>query len=690
MARPRKNKEKREIQVEDQLEVNNEVTNESSTEKRPRGRPKKEPPANNIKNEGKKSVTMSQEEFNSQDNSYNGYNTYNNQSYTIDGLNDRFKNMFQKYANTNPQILLGAFNQAMSMLSNPFIQNMRIKQANAQSRKASKEELQKALENPANSELTLQQISFGLYYTNYFYNKMVKIDRDTPRYDWYVVPDYIDEKDVQTEAFKKESIKVDRLIKAFKPKLTFKTIATQVIIEGKSSYLPRYSMKDDGTVDFFVMQKLNTDMVKITSFGSEQMFVTSFNMMIFLNSGMYNVEQYPPFIREVWNKMLNSDMIRINDKNERVVNPKASNLPGNGTLEWRDKTWAYWVQLPQDLCYTFYTDGAHPNAFPDAIGMFDDFNDLDDYKILQQSLLSKGINSILTAEVPYVKDPKPGQDMTSTSPDVVNGFTDLFSNAVSGNVLPFFAPFQEFELHNLESQPQALDVVYSRNRDLLASTGNAALISTDSRPSVASVISARCIQEAKVSYLTKQFEEFLNNMLEKEFGLKYHWKLTLWGGIFKKDDEISQLIQGINNGFEGLIPKLLSAYEMTVEDYKASKLYMDALDVKVWKSFEIEKMKLQADLNIKAQDNQAQLNLTTTEIDNDTGNKKRGRKPLPDDQITDSTEQSRSSGQISENKQANMFSVNNSVCKNCEKLLNNSEFILCEECFEKVKEEYGE
>lgn len=96
MARPKKelkkNKEKREIQEEDQLEVNNES---NISEKRPRGRPKKEPPVNNIKNEGKKSVIMSQEDYNQ----YNNYNNGQNVNYTLDGLNDKFKSMFQKYAN---------------------------------------------------------------------------------------------------------------------------------------------------------------------------------------------------------------------------------------------------------------------------------------------------------------------------------------------------------------------------------------------------------------------------------------------------------------------------------------------------------------------------------------------------------------------------------------------------------------
>ena len=45
--------------------------------------------------------------------------------------------------------------------------------------------------------------------------------------------------------------------------------------------MPRLSY-DNKDVDFFVMQKLNSDMVKLTGFGSKQQFVTSFNMMIFM------------------------------------------------------------------------------------------------------------------------------------------------------------------------------------------------------------------------------------------------------------------------------------------------------------------------------------------------------------------------------------------------------------------------
>ena len=61
-------------------------------------------------------------------------------------------------------------------------------------------------------------------------------------------------------------------------------------------------------------------------------------------------------------------------------------------------------------------------SFPDTIGLFSDLNDLGDYKWLQANLLSKGINSVLTAEVPTTKDAKPGSDSTIISPDTILGY----------------------------------------------------------------------------------------------------------------------------------------------------------------------------------------------------------------------------------------------------------------------------
>ena len=50
-----------------------------------------------------------------------------------------------------------------------------------------------------------------LYYTNYIYNQLIRINRDTPRFDWYVTPQDVSDKDLETDAFKNESKFVDKI-----------------------------------------------------------------------------------------------------------------------------------------------------------------------------------------------------------------------------------------------------------------------------------------------------------------------------------------------------------------------------------------------------------------------------------------------------------------------------------------------
>lgn len=61
---------------------------------------------------------------------------------------------FGKYASTGFDNLAGAWAMSWSQLNNPFLQNQRIKQINAKAQKVQSEDLQNALNNPENSEMT--------------------------------------------------------------------------------------------------------------------------------------------------------------------------------------------------------------------------------------------------------------------------------------------------------------------------------------------------------------------------------------------------------------------------------------------------------------------------------------------------------------------------------------------------------
>ena len=542
-----------------------------------RGRPKKKEAV--LPNEEKENIVMSKkaEATSLLENEVGAVRAVPDRVTTQD-IQARWHSVFKNYSSLGFDTIYQKWGQYSNSLSNPFLQNQRVKQILSNGKKLTKEELKTVVSDPEHSEESLRSVSMALYYTNFIYQTLIQLNRHTPKYNYYATPLYVKEGDSSKKDLANDSMMVDKILKKFNPQLTLKTIATQVYAEGKCSYLVRtsYSNKD---VDFLLLQKLNSDKVKITGFGSKQQFIVSFNMAIFLDPA-YSVEQYPEFIRKTWEEMMSIGIVVEDKRGRRKINPKAE-IPMGHILESNGTSYMYWVKLPQDLCYTFYSDGAHPNAFPDTIGLFTDLNDLDDYRWLQGNLLSKGVNSILTAEVPIVRDAKAGSDGTVISPDSILGFTDYFMNNISANIFPFWAPFEDFKLHTLENQPESMDIIYSRIRDLIATSGNSALLPITDKPSIASVKAAEALQASKNDYLTKQFEQFLNNVINENYNLKYNWRVVLHSDIFYWRDDSKMVKELVLQGATGLLPRLLSYYDQTLEDYKGSTIYLDALDIKL-------------------------------------------------------------------------------------------------------------
>lgn len=174
------------------------------------------------------------------------------------------------------------------------MQNIRLKESNTSPLKLTKEELKNILDNPESNESQLRGFSAYLTYTNYVYKTLIELNRDTAKYFCHYNPLYLE--DNNKEKIKGDSEKIDRILKKFNTQLSFKTIASQVYMEGKCSYLLRTSY-DKKKVNYFLLQKLNSDNIKITGFGSKQKFVVSFNMAIFLKPS-YSIEQYPEFIKD--------------------------------------------------------------------------------------------------------------------------------------------------------------------------------------------------------------------------------------------------------------------------------------------------------------------------------------------------------------------------------------------------------
>lgn len=537
--------------------------------KKKRGRPPKKKPETEAKNtnEKKEQITMIQDSSTNQ--------------VTLNQIQNAWLGVVQKYGG---KVSNGMMKQAVNtaMLSNPFIQNQRVKSLNGQASIKTKEQIQQALQNPINNEQSLREISNHLYYTNFVYNNLLRLEREIPLYRYYATPQYVEKEDMKKDVFQKEICFVNKALETFDPQLTFKTINMQVQLEGKCSYLVRKSYDYPKKVNYFLLEKLLPNEIKITGLGSKQKYIVSFNMMVFMNP-MYDVSQYPDYIGEIWEQMKTNGLISTDEKTQQVkFNPKATTVSPNHVLEYIDNNYFYWVELNQEDCFTFGQELATPMCFPTTVGMFLDLKELDDYRWLMGSLMSKGVTSILTGEVPLEKDAKAGSDATVVSPDLIQFYDSLFSKTVSANVMTYFAPFKNFDLHNIDSQPDNMDIVYNRLRDLVATSGNAALLSINDKPSVSMTKATQAISASRTHYLTLQFQQFLNNVINSQFDLKYQYKITLWGDIFDTSGELKMAKELLQNGITSMLPRVLSAFNQSIEDMKTINDYIEVSGIVVY------------------------------------------------------------------------------------------------------------
>ena len=552
--------------------------------------------------------------------------TSNTDNHTLEEVQNRWAQLFQKYGQSlDPKTVKTAYDKTAA-LNNPFLQNSRIKQVTSKAVNKEKKDIQNALQNPVNSEQALRETSMNMYYTNYVYNNLLRLNREVPNYNWYITPQYVDREEMKKDNFKEEIKFANKIVEKFNPALTFKTINMQVQLEGKATYLVRKSYEKKKKVNFFLLQKLNSDEVKLTGFGSRQMYITSFNMMLFLNP-MYDVSLYPPYIQDIWEDMKANGMIELDEKTKTLkFNPNKTLNPSH-ILECINGSYFYWVQLHQSDCFTFGQDLATPVCFPETAGMFLDLKELGDYRWLMGNLMAKSVTTILTGEVPLQKDAKAGSDATIISPDLIGFYDTIFNQTVSNNVMTYFAPFHNFELHNIDNQPDNMNIVYNRLRDLIATSGNSALLSITDKPSVAMVKSAQLIAASKARYLTLQFEQFLNNVVNSQFELDHQYKITLWGDIFNSD-ELKIAKELLQNGVRSMLPKVLSSIGLTIEDHNCICDYLDELGIEVYYKY----------------DNQL-TDIETKENNENTEEKKVGRPSVEIDEIeNDSTAKSIDAG----------------------------------------------
>lgn len=580
-----------------------EVNEQKEETKAKRGRPRKGPDPEPIVNEEEHVLEMSQKD--------DGDKQHAEEKVTFaqvqENLHSMYSNLLGSHIGNGGGWLLDIGDNNFNKY-NPFLQNQRLKTIASLPGTLSRDDLSKSLEAPQNAEQPLRSQGLSLSSSQYLYYMILRLATDVPECKYYKVPELLKAEDYKNDKFIKEDKYVDEWLTKFDVYNTLKRILLEVKREGKTTYVLRNSVrvddKNEKHVNYCTFQKMPSDYIKLIGIG-EHGYIASFNMMLFMNPA-FCLDQYPTFIRDIWidlteNKYLikevgrrgevtyRPDIDRLRTYKYKYVDEFGHSEDISGVLEVKStaamsarsakNAYMFWVPLPQDVCYTFCSDTSNPWALPDTAGLFLGLQELTDYDTLAGLIQSTPLTALLTAEAETINNPNAGQDQTVLNGETLAGFQDKFNMMTSTNLEAFFAPLKNFKLLSLPNIPNSNEITTKATQNFIMRSGLGGIITTTEKPSVAQVKAAQLIVESQAKFVTKQIESVLNMIINKLIGCEYDWKLIIWGGIFTFSDEVKRDKELFMAGGSFVLPKLLSAYDLTARDARAQELYINSLSI---------------------------------------------------------------------------------------------------------------
>lgn len=575
---------------------------------------------------------------------------------TIEDMTSRWNKVFGEMVQLNGKSGIGTVAEKWNKL-NPFLQNQRIKNLYTNAKKYSKANIGEFLENPANSERELRSLGWSNSSSQQIYYNILRRACDIPCYNWYVIPDLLDsEADYAKDDFKAEDRLVQDWLELFDVQTTFKTIAMEVKREGKSSYLLRNRIDGQGKnrrPNFCTLQKMPTDWIKITGKG-QLGFTVSFNMMYFMDIAN-SPSDFGEFMVAAWDDIRNNGIVERSaadgkmQLNLGLAKDYSFEYKGerySSSLEIASKgrqvSYLFWLNMPYDMVYTFGSDNSHPWAAPDTMGLMLKLQELTDYGQLAGLIASTPLTAVLTGEIETIPQPRAGKNESVYTPEVLKGYMEQFNAATSTNVEAWLWPAKNLKLQQLSSDVNSSEIISTATSNFLESAGEGGLTIATEKPNVAQVTVAKQLAASQQRYVTLQFERVMNFILHRKLGLKYRWKIRIWGDVFNAENDRKLLKEIVANGNIALLPKLMSAEGISMRDTKALTEY-----VKCFGFYE--------DFMTYTQSKAAELSSSGAEGDEEDEEGSVGRPALDEGDIeNDATAASRDSGNnTSDNRETN-------------------------------------
>jgi hypothetical protein len=411
--------------------------------------------------------------------------------------------------------------------------------------------IQKALENPTNSENELLSISESFEITSTPYRRLISYMSNMLAWDLtYYCKNITENSEYTSKKYKKDLDVIKNFLYCFDVKKEFSAILRELYRTDTFFGV----LRDEG--DRYTIQQLPSHYSKITG-RFDYGLLYSFDYSFFLRQGM-DMDLFPPIFKETYGKIFT--------RNNTSGYDPSINIDLRG-----DSTWVYWVDCsPADGFWGFKLNPTITNRTPYFCGLFPDLANQNLIRNLQKNSYMTEAVKILTGKVEMLKDTKASvKDAYAMSPEVLGKYLQLIRSAINESVNVVAAPLDSMGAVQFDGNNE-IQSSWTRNTIGTAGVNSNLLYSGgDQRMNIQETLYSVDID----SFVSEEVYPWFNYFLEYEINKRtsyYKFGFNFEGTKFHTDIQRRREAQSSLMGVGIVLPqKIAAAHQMNPFSFQA-------------------------------------------------------------------------------------------------------------------------
>jgi hypothetical protein len=404
---------------------------------------------------------------------------------------------------------LAGYNGYYGNALTPMLLNQRMKDMNLNPMQATEDLINKALQNPKDSEIQLQEFSQDFEIQSQIYKKLLSYLGTMLAFDLTYESD-AKSTDYKTSRYQKDLDIVKKFIDSFDYRREFGVIVQELLRNEAFFGCPRFD-NDKLTIQELPASPTYTMITGRWPYG----LLASFNFVYFLQPGT-DLALFPPFFKEKFGEFW------IKNKGQQSYLPAlAPDLRGNSS-------WVWWQDLPPSIGWVWKMNPSMASRQPYYSGLFPDILLQNQMRSLQKNINMASAAKIIIGEIPLLnKATQAGvKDSFAISSQNLGQFLALVKSAIGDSLRTAAVPLSNVQGISFQGDN---DLYSSYLRTALSTSGvNTNLLFTgDVKPNAIESQLSLNVDENQMYALYPQFANFIEywvNKQTKNFKFRFHFE----------------------------------------------------------------------------------------------------------------------------------------------------------------------